>query len=43
MPKVTVLQTDDRESVDYMLLTRQVNEKICKKFGFNYIFIKNRR
>jgi len=41
MPKVTVLQTDDRESVDYMLLTRQVNEKICKKFGFNYIFIKN--
>jgi len=41
MPKVTVLQTDDRLSLDYLLLSIQVNTKMCKKFGYNYLFVEN--
>jgi hypothetical protein len=39
MIKITVLQTDNRLTLDYLLLTKQVNKKFCDYFKFNYNFI----
>ena len=41
MVKITVVQTDDRVSVDYVGLSRQVNEKMSNIFGYNYVFVEN--
>jgi hypothetical protein len=39
MTRVTVLQTDNRLTLDYLLLTQQVNKKFCDYFHYNYNFI----
>jgi glycosyltransferase involved in cell wall biosynthesis len=40
MPKVSIIQTDNRLKLDYLLLTQQQNKKICDQFGYNYLFIE---
>jgi hypothetical protein len=39
MPNITILQADDRPNLEYLLLTQQVNKKVCDHFGYKYIFI----
>jgi hypothetical protein len=39
MPNITILQADDRTNLEYILLTQQVNKKICDHFGYKYLFI----
>jgi len=39
MTKVAILQTDNRLSLDYLLLTQKVNKKFCDYFNYNYNFI----
>jgi len=40
MPRVCILQTDNRLKLDYLLLTQQQNKKICDHFGYTYLFIE---
>jgi len=39
MPNITILQADDRPSLEYLLLTQEVNKKVCDHFGYKYVFI----
>jgi hypothetical protein len=39
MVKVTVLQTDNRPSLNYLLETQKVNKKFCDILGYDYTFI----
>jgi hypothetical protein len=39
MPNITILQADDRPNLRYLLLTQQVNKKVCDHFGYKYLFI----
>jgi hypothetical protein len=39
MVKVCILQTDNRINLEYILLTQQVNKKLCNYFGYNYKFV----
>jgi hypothetical protein len=40
MVKVSILQTDNRPTLNYLLLTQKVNQKICDYFGYTYVFIE---
>jgi hypothetical protein len=37
--KVIVVQTDNRPTLDYLLLTKKVNENACKLLNYKYTFI----
>jgi len=39
MPKVVVLQTDNRPSLHYLLKTQEVNKTYCEILGYDYKFI----
>jgi len=34
------LQADNRPKLNYLLLSKQVNKKVCDKFGYNYLFLE---
>lgn len=38
MVKVCIIQIDNRLTLDYLLLSQQVNKKVCEKFNYNYNF-----
>jgi hypothetical protein len=38
-PKITVIQPENRPNLDYFLLSKAVNEKMCAQLGYNYKFI----
>lgn len=40
MPKICVLQTDNRPSLNYLLLTQEINKMCCNALGYDYIFEK---
>jgi hypothetical protein len=40
MVKVYVLQTDNRPTLDYLLLTQRVNKQFCKILGYEYVFLE---
>jgi len=40
MVKICVLQTDNRPSLEYLLLTQKVNKKMCNYLGYDYLFIE---
>ena len=39
MVNIHILQTDNRPTLNYVLLSQQVNKKVCDKFGYKYSFI----
>ena len=39
MSNITLLQADNRPNLEYLLLTQQVNKKVCNHFGYKYLFI----
>lgn len=39
MTKIYVLQMDNRLTLDYLILTKKVNEKICQLFNYHYYFM----
>jgi hypothetical protein len=39
MLKVCVLQVDNRPNLDYLLKTKEVNKKWCKKLGYAYMLL----
>jgi hypothetical protein len=40
MVRVCVIQTDNRPTLDYLLLSKEVNMRKCNKLGYNYLFIE---
>ena len=40
MLKVSVLQTDNRPSLAYLLKTQKVNKKFCDILGYDYLFLE---
>jgi len=38
--KVCILQTDNRPTLDYLLLTQIVNKQWCKQFNYEYMFVE---
>ncbi len=40
MSKIYVLQTDNRSSLNYLLLTQEINKMSCEIFNYKYIFIE---
>lgn len=40
MTKVCVLQTDNRPSLDYLLLSQKVNKQFCDILKYDYIFVE---
>ena len=40
MVNISLLQTDDRPNLNYLLLSKKVNIKICNYFNYNYNFIE---
>jgi hypothetical protein len=40
MANITILQADNRPDLNYLLLTQEVNKKVCDYFGYKYSFIK---
>jgi len=40
MVKITVLQADNRPQLDYLLLSKLVNQKYCEYLGYKYQFIE---
>ena len=40
MVKVSVLQTDNRPSLNYLLETQKVNKKFCDILGYDYLFLE---
>ena len=41
MTKIYVLQMDNRLTLDYLILTKKVNEKICQLFNYHYYYQYN--
>ena len=39
MTKITVVQTDNRPNLNYLLKTQEVNKKFCTLLGYNYLFL----
>jgi hypothetical protein len=39
MSNITILQADNRPNLNYLLLTQQVNQKVCNHFDYKYLFI----
>lgn len=39
MSNIILLQADNRPNLEYLLLTQQVNKKVCNHFGYKYLFI----
>jgi hypothetical protein len=39
MSNITILQADNRPKLNYLLLTQQVNKKVCDHFDYKYLFI----
>jgi hypothetical protein len=39
MVKVCVMQTDNRPTLNYLLLTQEINKKFCDILGYTYLFI----
>lgn len=40
MTKVCVLQTDNRPLLDYLLKTKNINNKCCNILGYDYLFLE---
>jgi hypothetical protein len=39
MVNIHILQTDNRPTLDYLLLSQKVNKKMCSKFSYKYSYI----
>jgi hypothetical protein len=39
MANITILQADNRPNLQYLLLTQEVNKKVCNHFGYKYLFV----
>ena len=37
---VVILQTDNRPNLDYLLVTQEVNKRVCNYLGYKYRFIE---
>ena len=39
MVNIIIIQTDNRPELPYLALTQKVNKKVCKHFGYQYLFL----
>lgn len=40
MKKICLLQTDNRTSLWYLLMTQEINQRFCKHLGYEYVFLE---